>query len=190
MTSILVKPLRKMNDETFFKFCQKNRDYRIERDIKGNIVFMASAGSDTGFYNLSLAAQVSLWNHKSKLGFAFDSSAGFTFPDGAVRSPDVTWILKERYLALPMSDRQKFAHIVPDFVIELRSPSDNLKELKEKMQAYLENGVRLGFLIDRVSQTSFIYRPRHEVEIIKGFNQYLSGEAILPNFELDLSVLL
>lgn len=151
---------------------------------------MDPAGSDTGFYNLSLAAQVSLWNHKSKLGFAFDSSAGFTFPDGAVRSPDVTWILKERYLALPMIDRQKFAHIVPDFVTELRSLSDNLKELKEKMQAYLENGVRLGFLIDRVSQISFIYRPQKVVETIKGFNVCLLGEDVLPNFQLDLSVLL
>ncbi|MBD2358989.1 Uma2 family endonuclease [Tolypothrix sp. FACHB-123] len=165
--------------------CQKNRDYRFERTASGELLIMAPTGSDTGNYNFDLVVELGIWNKQTKLGKGFDSSTGFTLPNGAERSPDVSWIKIERWNALTPEQRVKFAPICPDFVVKLRSPSDSLKDLQEKMQEYIENSARLGWLIDRKNQRVEIYRPGKDVEILDN-PVSLSGEDVLPGFVLHL----
>ncbi len=174
-----------LTDERFEQICQSNRDLRFERTSTGELVVMSPAGSDTGRQNLGLSGQLWLWNRQVLLGVSFDSSAGFTLPNGAIRSPDASWIKQERWDALNASQKRKFAPICPDFVIELCSPSDRLVEVEAKMQEYLDNGTRLGWLIDPESKSAQIYRQNQTVEVQNAPNS-LSGEDILPGFELDL----
>ena len=177
-----------MNDEQFFRLCQKNGDLRFERNAKGDITIMAPAGSDTGMRNSDLNADLVIWNRRKKLGFTFDSSTGFTLPNGAMRSPDAAWILKERWEALTPEQRSRFAPICPDFVMELMSPSDSLKVTQAKMQEYQDNGARLGWLINRKAREVEIYRLGQPVEILY-FPISLSGEQVLPEFVLDLELI-
>jgi Uma2 family endonuclease len=142
------------DDEYFFALCQANRDLRLERDADGNIILMPPTGSETGRYNVELSTEVVIWNRKTKSGYVFDSSTGFTLPNSAVRSPDVSWIRKERWDHLPKEKQEKFAPICPDFVIEIRSRTDSIHELKAKMEEYRENGCQLGWLIDRIEKPS------------------------------------
>ena len=179
-----------MNDNQFFLFCSQNSDLRIERDSEKQIYIMAPTGGETGNRNSELNAQLVIWNKKFKLGYTFDSNTGFYLSNKAMRSPEVSFILKEKWEALPLEDRERFPHICPDFVIELLSKSDNLKTLKNKMQEWVDNGAQLAWLIDPQEQTVYIYKPNTIEQVIKGFNKTISGEEILPGFDLDLKELI
>lgn len=183
--TITLESVLEMSDEQFFQLCQKNSDLRFERSAKGDITIMAPAGSETGMRNSDLNADLVIWNRRKKLGFTFDSSTGFKLPNGANRSPDASWILKERWEAITPEQRSRFAPICPDFVMELMSPSDSLKVTQAKMQEYQENGARLGWLINRRDREVEIYRIGQPVEILY-FPTILSGENVLPEFILNL----
>ena len=174
-----------LTDEQFWQLCQRNREYRFEANSQGDLIIMPPTGSDTGRRNIKITTQLEIWNSKNKLGVAFDSSTGFTLPNGAKRSPDASWIKLDRWNSLTKEDREKFAPICADFVVELRSKTDLLEPLQEKMQEYLNNGASLGWLIDRQNQQVEIYRVNKPVEILSSPSS-LSGENILPNFTLDL----
>lgn len=177
----------RMTDEQFFEFCQLNRDLRIERNKLGELLIMAPTGSDTGYREGNIFGPLWVWSKQDGTGLAFTSSTGFTLSTGAERSPDASWIKLERWNALSPEQQQKFAPICPDFVIELRSPSDNLKPLQEKMQEYLrEEGLQLGWLIDRKNRKVYIYRPGMPEECLDN-PATVSGDPILPDFVLDLS---
>ena len=184
--TISLDSVLEISDEQFFQICQKNSDLRFERNAQGDITIMAPAGSETGMRNSDLNADIVIWNRRKKLGVTFDSSAGFKLPNGADRSPDSSWILKERWEALTPEQRSRFAPICPDFVIELMSPSDSLKTTQAKMQEYQENGARLGWLINRKDRQVEVYRIGQPVEILKSPTT-LSGEDVLPDFVLDLA---
>ncbi|MEH2258412.1 Uma2 family endonuclease [Nostoc sp.] len=174
-----------LTDEQFFQMCQKNRDYRFERTASGELLIMPPTGSDTGNRNFDMVVELGIWNKQTKLGKGFDSSTGFTLSNGAERSPDASWVKIERWNALTPEQQEKFAPICPDFVVELRSRTDSLKELQEKMQEYIENGTQLGWLIDRKNKRVEIYRPGKDVEVLDN-PASLSGENVLPGFVLDL----
>jgi len=183
-----MSPAIDMTDEQFFAFCQQNRDYRIERNATGEITIMPPTGSETGNRNFDLIVQLGIWTRQNGTGIGFDSSAGFTLPNGAMKSSDAAWIKLEKWQTLTPEQQQKFAPICPDFIIELRSPSDNLQPLKDKLQEYIDNGVSLGWLIDRKNRKVYIYRPNSEVECLDNPTT-LSGESILPEFVLQLSTI-
>jgi Uma2 family endonuclease len=173
-----------MSTEEFYQFCQANRDLRIERTAQGEVIVMPPAGSDTGNRNFNLAVCLGIWSEQDGTGLGFDSSAGFTLANGAVRSPDASWIRRERWHQLSDAEKSSFAPICPDFVIELRSKSDALKELQIKMAEYLENGVSLGWLIDRQNRTVHVYRPNQDPQILDNpdvvnANPELSGFQVL-----------
>ena len=175
-----------LTDEAFFQLCQNNRDLRFERTAAGELLIMPPTGSDTGNRNFDIAVELGIWNKQTKLGKGFDSSTGFKLPNGKDVSPDIAWIKKERWDSLTSEQQNKFAPIAPDFVIELRSASDNLKPLQEKMQEYIDNGVKLAWLIDRKQRKVFIYCPGQAVEELDN-PQTLTSEDLLPGFILDLS---
>lgn len=183
-----MSPAIDMTDEQFFAFCHQNRDYRIERNATGEITIMPPTGSETGNRNFDLIVQLGIWTRQNGTGIGFDSSAGFTLPNGAMKSSDAAWIKLEKWHTLTPKQQQKFAPICPDFIIELRSPSDNLQPLKDKLQEYIDNGVSLGWLIDRKNRKVYIYRPNSEVECLDN-PATLSGESILPQFVLQLSTI-
>lgn len=178
-----------LTDEQFWQLCQRNREYRFEANSQGELIIMPPTGSDTGRRNIKITTQLEIWNSKHNLGIAFDSSTGFTLPNSAKRSPDASWIELERWHNLTTEEREKFAPICPDFVVELRSKTDALKPLQEKMQEYIDNGAKLGWLIDRQNQRVEIYRISQPIEIITSPSS-LSGENILPNFTLALKEIL
>jgi Uma2 family endonuclease len=178
-----------MSDEEFFNFCEQNSHLRIERDAYKQIYIMAPVNSLGGSQNFSIALSLGKWNEKNSAGICFDSSTGFTLPDGSVFSPDASWMPIEKWNSLPKAEQMKFAAVCPDFIIELKSSSDNIKGLKLKMQNWIENGVRLAWLINADAQQTFIYKADGSVTIIEGFDQRLSGEDVLPDFEFDLSIL-
>jgi len=175
----------KMDDERFFKFSQDNRDVRIEQNAKGEIIIMPPTGAETGDRNAEITTQLRIWAKKDKRGKTYDSSTGFKLPNGAKRSPDASWILKERLKDFTAKQLQRFLPICPDFVLELSSRTDSLKDLQEKMDEYMENGARLGWLLDSKSKRVLIYRPNQAIEVLKN-PATVSGESVLVNFELDL----
>ncbi|MCW6038502.1 Uma2 family endonuclease [Spirulina subsalsa FACHB-351] len=177
-----------LTHETFEQLCQQNPDLRLERTAQGELIAMSPAGSETGAYNADLLGQLWQWNRQRQLGKVFDSSAGFTLPNGAIRSPDVAWIEQARWDALSPAERRKFAPLCPDFVLELKSPSDDLATLRAKLEEYIDNGAQLGWLIDTENQQIYAYRPGQPPQ---EFNRpdTLSGDPILPHFALDLTVL-
>ncbi|MEM8523252.1 MAG: Uma2 family endonuclease [Bacteroidota bacterium] len=187
MEALVLKSIDSFTDEQFFEFCRVNDELRIERDADGNIIIMEPTGGDAGYFNLEVSSELRNWNKETEEGRTFNSSTGFTLPDNSVLSPDTTWIALERWKALPKEERKKFAHISPDFVLEIRSQSDNLKELKKKMVKYIENQVRLAWLIDPLEEQVFIYRANGEVEHINSFDIPLSGEEVLKGFQIKLS---
>lgn len=186
---VVLKKLEVMTDDEFFAFCRANDSIELERDKNGNIIIVSPTGSKTANVNLTLASRVFLWSEERNAGYTFDSSTGFKLPNGATRSPDVSWIRRDRWESIPEDQQEKFAPICPDFVIELRSASDDLKYLQEKMEEYRENGCQLGWLIDRKAQQVLIYRPSQPVETIHTFTQTLSGESVLPGFLFELALL-
>jgi Uma2 family endonuclease len=176
-------------DDEFFEFCRQNPELRVERDEDGQIYFQMPTGTKTCIRNLDIAVEIVLWNRQNKAGVVTDSNGGFTLPDTSVRAPDVAWISNERWNSVPEETKDQFARICPDFVIELMSDRDEKYWLPVKMEKYLQNGVRLGWLIDPFQQQTSVYRPDQEPEN-KMFTDTLSGEAVLPGFEVNLSKLL
>ena len=174
-----------LSDEQFYQLCHNNDEWRLEQTAQGELIIMPPVGAISGNREADLNADLVIWNRQTKLGKVFSSSTIFTLPNSAKRSPDVAWIAKERWDALPLEEQEKFAKICPDFVIELRSRTDSLTQLQAKMEEYLVNGVRLGWLIDPMSQQVAIYRPNQAVEIIS-LPTTLSGENVLPEFTLEL----
>jgi len=175
----------KLTDDQFYQLCRNNPDIKFERNAKGEIIVMPPTGGETGNHNSEINADFVIWNRQTKLGKVFDSSTCFKFPNGADRSPDVSWIQQARWDALTPQQKEKFPPIAPDFVLELMSPTDSLKETQSKLQEYMDNGVQLGWLINRKTQRVEIYRQGKEVEIL-GSPTELSGENVLPGFVLNL----
>jgi Uma2 family endonuclease len=178
--------LRCITHEAFEQLCQDNPDLRLELTATGELVAMAPADHESANQNFKLAARLFNWNESTQLGEGFDSSGGFTLPSGAIRSPDVTWIEKSKFAAIPAG--VSFPKIVPDFVIELRSRSDSLTALQSKMFEYRDNGVRLGWLINPQQKQVEVYRLEQAVEVLNSPTM-LSGEAVLPGFELNLDAI-
>jgi Uma2 family endonuclease len=180
-----LNPIIKLTDDQFFQLCQENENIRLERTAKGELIIMSPAGGETSNSNAGLTAQIWIWNQQNKLGKVFDSSGGFKLPNSANRAPDACWVKLERWNALTPEQQKKFPPICPDFVVELMSPSDSLKETQDKMKEYRDNGARLGWLINRKSRQVEIYRPNQEVEVLQSPTT-VSGEDVLPGFILHL----
>ncbi|ACK70849.1 protein of unknown function DUF820 [Gloeothece citriformis PCC 7424] len=174
-----------LTDEQFYQLCQINENWKLEQTAKGELIIMPPVGAISGNREADLNGFVWLWNRQTGLGKVFSSSTIFILPNGGKRSPDVAWIANERWEALTPEEREKFAPICPDFVIELRSRTDSLELLQEKMQEYLNSGLRLGWLIDPQNQQVEIYRQNQSVEVIS-LPTTLSGENVLPQFVLEL----
>jgi len=177
-------PIINLSDEQFFQLCQQNELIRFERNSDGTLVLMPLVGGLTSNRNANLTYQLGMWN-QDEIGIAFDSSAGFTLPNRAVRSPDASWLRRSQWDALTQEQKERFAPVCPDFVAELRSDTDCLERLRNKMQEYQDNGTKLGWLIDLQNRQVEIYRPSQEVEIIESPHT-LSGETVLPGFVLNL----
>jgi len=174
-----------LTKEEFYQLCQQNSDLRLERNAQGEIIIMPPTGGETGKRNSILLVQLWLWNEQTQLGEVFDSSTGFSLPKGGDRSPDISWVKKSKWEALTPQQKEKFVPLCPDFLIELISPSDNLKNTQDKMQEYLNNGNRLGWLINRQQKQVEIDRPEQVVETLQSPST-LSGEDVLPGFTLNL----
>ncbi len=179
-----------MTDDEFYDFCQQHRSLKIERNADKTIKIMEPTGNESGYVENEVTGELRNWTKAEQTGISFSSSTGFTLPTGAVRAPDASWLPLEKWLALPASDRKKFTHICPEFIAEVRSEEDSLLELKRKMVEWIENGVRLGWLLDPKNETTYIYRADGSVDIVRGFNKKLSGEDVLKGFELDLKMLI
>jgi Uma2 family endonuclease len=175
----------KLTREQFYRLCEENPDLKLERNAEGELIIMPPTGGETGRSNVNLILQVASWNEQNQLGEVFDSSTGFTLPNGADRSPDVSWVEKSRWDALSKEQKEKFIPLCPDFVIEIMSPNDSLTKTQNKMQEYMGNGCRLGWLINRKKQEVEIYRPGQEVEVLK-LPMTISGENVLPGFVLNM----
>ncbi|MEG4630407.1 Uma2 family endonuclease [Microcoleus sp. AR_TQ3_B6] len=181
-----IPPKLQMTDDEFFEFCQINSELRIERNKSGELLIMPPTGSETGNRSGSVFGELYIWARQDGTGICFDSSTGFKLSMGD-KSPDASWIKLERWNALSPEQKQKFAPICPDFVVELRSASDNLKPLQEKMQEYMrEPGVQLGWLIDRKNRRVYIYRPGLPEECLEN-PATVSGDPVLPGFVLNMS---
>ncbi|MBE9175165.1 Uma2 family endonuclease [Synechocystis salina LEGE 06155] len=174
-----------MTEQQFYEFCLANRGLRIERTAKGEVIIMPPAFSDTGNRNFNLAAQLWKWTEQDGTGLGFDSSSGFTLPNGAIRSPDVAWIKLTKWNQLTDKQKASFAPICPDFVVELRSSSDTLSSLQKKMDEYIANGTRLAWLIDRQNHQVYVYRPHQDPEILDN-PLTVSAEPELIGFELTM----
>lgn len=177
----------RMSDPEFFRFCQENAEVMFERNEDGTIVVMTPVGARGSWIGTYVASALMGWALEKGTGIAFGSSAGFFLPDGSMRGPDAAWIEKSRWEAHESNELDGFPHLVPDFVIEIRSQSDRLQPLHEKMASYLGNGVKLGWLIDPIEQKSHIYKADKPVSSIPGLNTILNSPDLLPGFELDLS---
>jgi Uma2 family endonuclease len=187
MTAITVNfnEIINLSDDQFYQLCRNNPDVKFERNVKREIVIMSPTGGEAGNRNIEIAADFVIWNRQAKLGILFDSSTCFQLSNGANRSPDVSWIRKDRWDALTAGQQEKFPPIAPDFVLELMSPTDSLRETQAKMQEYISNQVKLGWLINRKLHQVEIYRLGKPVEVLECPMELL-GEGILPGFILDL----
>lgn len=182
--TVNLNSILKLTDEQFYQLCRTNPDLKFERNTQGELIIMPPTGGETGNRNIELGADFVFWNRQTKLGKLFDSSTCFKLPNGADRSPDIAWIQQERWDALTPRQKEAFPPIAPDFVLELMSPSDTLAATQAKMQEYMANGVRLGWLIDRKTRRVEIYRLGQPVEVLENPSK-LDGEGVLTGFILD-----
>jgi Uma2 family endonuclease len=180
--------IERMTDEEFFYFCQDNKDFKFERTSDGQIVLMSPTTFVTGDRNGEIITQLRIWNKKHRLGRAVDSDTGFYLNNQAMRNPDAAWVSNERLKQIAEEELHRFPHLCPDFIVELRSKDDTIKELKAKMKEWMENGCLLGWLIDADEEVVYVYHNQTET-IHKGFDTPLSGEPVLPGFTLVLSEL-
>lgn len=177
--------LQKMSDHEFFAFCQLHPEWRMERTSEGDLVIMPPTGGWTGTRNFTLIGLFSRWVEADGTGLGFDSSTGFTLPNGAKRSPDLAWVTRARWEALAAEEQEEFPPLCPDFVVELRSRSDDLATLQAKMQEYMANGAQLGWLIDPHEKKVYIYRPHDEVSCLEN-PMTVSGEPLLPGLTFNV----
>jgi Uma2 family endonuclease len=185
-TPLVLKMGNLMNEDQFFQFCQINESVEFERDSQGNIVVLPLRSSLYSLLNLELSAQLWIWNEENQSGLIFSSSTGFTLPNGAVRSPDVSWIRNEKWDVLSREQQEVFAPICPDFVIEILSEANESEYLHHKMKEYISNGAQLGWLIDLLNDKVFVYCADKELITENSFDIILSGEEVLPGFQLNL----
>lgn len=178
--------MNRVTDAEFFEFCMRHKDLRIERTSEGDLIVMTPTGGTTGRRNSNLLADTVIWAREDDTGIVFDSSTCFTLPNGAVRSPDVSWVRRERWDRLTEAEQDVFPPICPDFVIELRSRTDSLKKLQAKMEEYIANGTQLGWLLDAKGRAAYVYRPGQPVERLDA-PPTLAGDPELPNFVLDVA---
>lgn len=176
-------------DDELFAFCQKNPELNIERDKYQNLIIMSPSGSLSENLSTKILIKLGIWNELHSPGKVFGSSAGFTLPDGSMRSPDVSWVSNHQWDKLTKEQKMKFAPVCPEFIVEVKSPSDSLKELKNKMTECMANGVELAWLIDIEEHKVNIYHKDGSHQEIKNFDKKLSGGDVLPGFEFDLSLL-
>ena len=174
-----------LTDEQFELLCQENPELRLELTAQGELIIMPPTGSESGWRSGETFLSLGTWAKQDGTGLSFGSSTGFTLPNGAIRSPDASWIRRERWTALTKAQRVKFAPICPDFVVEVRSQADKLPDLLEKMQEYIDNGARLGWLIDPLEQRVYIYRPGRPVEMQDNPSS-VSGDPELLGFVLQV----
>ncbi len=182
--TLQLPPVLKLTDEQFEQLAAANRDLQLEVTAKGELIIMPPTGGETGNRNFEVYIDLGIWNRQNLLGKAFDSSTGFRLPNGATRSPDASWVKMERWDALTAAQKKKFLPLCPDFAVELVSESDELEDVQEKMQEYIANGLRLGWLINPKDKQVEIYRPNQEVEILQS-PRTLQGEDVIPGFVLD-----
>jgi Uma2 family endonuclease len=183
-----VRSLR-LTDDQYYRFCMDNRDLRIELSAQGELILMSPTNPETGRKNAKIIQRLSNWSELNGTGECFDSSAEFTLPNGAKRSPDASWILKSRWNRLTPEEKNKFSPICPDFVLELRSPSDRRSELEEKMEEYIACGARLGWLLDPIGNCAAVYRPGQPPIHIE-MPTIISGDPELPGFLFDFREIL
>ena len=174
-----------LTDEQFFRLCQKHRDLKFERTADGELIVMSPTGGITGDRNAELTFQLRAWSRQNELGKSFDSSTGFKLPNGADRSPDASWVRRDRWESLTAEQQERFIPLCPDFVVELMSPSDSLERSREKMVEYINNGAQLGWLINRKQRLVEIYRPGLSLEALEA-PATIMGDEVLPGFVLDL----
>lgn len=186
LARVVLRPEPGFTEDDFFDFCQEHDLLRIERNAQGEIIIMAPVGTEGGFIESLVYQQFSAWAETDKRGIAFSSNTGVTLPDTSVLSPDAFWISRTTWKTIPRKDRKKFAHIVPAFVIEVRSPSDRMKDLKQKMLVYIRNGVELGWLIDPDSKKVFIYKSGSEIPVELNDSDQVDGEGSIAGFVLNL----
>lgn len=184
---VIIPQTLKVTQEQFEQLAIANRDVRLELSATGEFIIMPPTGGNTGKRNIDITFQLQGWNRRTRLGIAFDSSTAFKLPNGANRSPDAAWVSKKRWDALTPEQQETFPPLCPDFVIELRSKSDNMEPLRKKMREFLDNGLLLGWLIDANNKRVEVYWPNQEVEVLES-PVSLSGENVLPGFVLDLEV--
>lgn len=180
--------MKKLSEEEFFEFCVLNKDLRIELTSGGDLIILPPTGGKTGIRNFKLIGSFGAWAEKDGTGKGFDSSTLFTLPSGAKRSPDVAWVRNERWNQLSEKEQERFPPLCPDFLVELRSPSDSPRVLQDKMQEYIENGTQLGWLIDPFEKKVYVYRPQSAVKVFDN-PQTISGDPLLRGFTLDVQAL-
>lgn len=181
---------RSWSDDDLFEFCVANKGLRIERDIKGFIVIMSPSGGLSSYYISIINTDLSIWNRKRKQGYVFESSAGFFLPDRSMRAPDVAYVSKEKWNTLNKKEKTQFPPLCPEFIVEVRSNTDRLPVLQNKMEDWIKNGAELAWLIDPIKEKVHIYRPQKHPKIISGFTSILSGDTVLEGFSFDLADLL
>ncbi|MBW4681105.1 MAG: Uma2 family endonuclease [Microcoleus vaginatus WJT46-NPBG5] len=186
--TLQLPPVLKLTDEQFEQLAAANQDLQLELTATGELIIMPPTGGETGNRNFEIYIDLGIWNRQTKLGKAFDSSTGFRLPKGGTRSPDASWVSIKRWEALTPEERKKFLPLCPDFAIELVSETDDVEETREKMQEYVSNGLRLGWLINPKTRQVEIYRQNREVEVLES-PATLSGEDVLPAFILDLQAI-
>lgn len=180
--------LKKISDDEFENFCRHNPDVELELTEEGELVIMPPTGGETRIRNFTLIGNFFNWLEKDKSGVGFDSSTVFKLPSGAKRSPDLAWVKNKRLNALSREEKKKFPPLCPDFVVKLRSPSDSLVNLQNKMKEYIKNGAGLGWLIDPLEKKVHVYRPDAEIEVLDNPKQ-VSGEPLLKEFALNVKKL-
>ncbi len=175
-----------MNDEDFFEFCTLNKDWQVERSKEGQILIMPPTLIETSFDNSELVRQLANWNFKNKSGRVSESNGGYILPDTSVKAPDAAWISNERFAQRYNADKKTFPYVCPEFIIELMSDSNTLKSSSKRMEDWIENGCLMAWLINPKTEKVYVYREEGLVHIIEGFDKTVSGEDILPDFELVL----
>jgi Uma2 family endonuclease len=182
------RTLRRMSGADFFRFCQRNGDWRIERTAQGDLIIMPPRGGGSGARNFDLTGQFWSWCSQDGTGVGFDSSTGFRLPNGAERSPDLAWVRRQRWDALAPEEREEFPPLAPDFVVELRSKGDSPKKLRAKMQEYIDCGTQLGWLIDPIRRRVIVFRSGQAAETLER-PAAVSGDPVLPGFVLKLATI-
>ncbi len=187
-TRLTVSPqIHYFTDDELFALCQANPDLKIERDEHGNLIIIPPTGLETSFKNNDLNFEINLWNRRTRLGRVSDSNGGYTLPDTSMRAPDVAWVSHERLATVSPDDLKRFAHVCPDFVIELMSENDSRTELDAKMKKWIQNGVRLGWFVSPKDRQVLVYLPGQELPQTCLFTDTLTGYDGLPGFVLRLS---